>query len=187
MRPRQSWVRAGVLVAALTLVSATGARYASTGSVTYHAPGRIVELVGNAKTVAALIDSKGLGCLVVRWRPGHLANLRSAKAYADEVPSPRNRGERCGTHSQRQMYYRLAFRGDAIRWSFFACGNDCYRIDASWRGAHVAWVGAGGESGDLGSHDEVQTPKRPKLRPSVDLARGRVKLSSTNALVYIKR
>jgi hypothetical protein len=199
VRMRQVFILAATLTVALTLVTAAGAKYTSRGSVsaserdlyTYRSPGRIVELVGNATTVAALVDSKRLGCLVVRWRPGHRAELKSAKLYADEAPSARNRRERCGGRDSPQSapYYGLRFRGDAISWSWFECGNDCYQFDATWKGAHVRWLGAGGtESGDIGSHDEVQVPRHPKLRRSLNLAHGRVLLNSTtNTLVYIKR
>jgi hypothetical protein len=199
---RQVFVLAAALTVALTLVTAAGAKYASRGSVSaserdlyaYRAPGRIVELVGNSTTVAALVDSKRLGCLVVRWRPGHLADLKSAKLYADKAPSPRSRRARCDLRDSPDyavgpIYYGMGFRDDAISWSYFACGHDCYEVDATWKGAHVRWLGAGGtDSGDIGSAADVSVPRHPKLRRSLNLAHGRVLLNSiTNTLVYIKR
>ena len=95
VRMRQVFILVATLTVALTLVTAAGAEYTSRGSVsaserdlyTYRSPGRIVELVGNATTVA-LVDSKRLGWLVVRWRPGHRAELKSAKLYAPPRQRP---------------------------------------------------------------------------------------------------
>jgi hypothetical protein len=196
------FVLAAALTVALTLVTAVGATYASQVSVSasegdlyaYRAPGRIVELVGNSTTAAALVDSKRLGCLVVRWRPGHLAELKSAKLYVDKAPSSRNRRGRCDLRDSPDyavgpIYYGIRFHGDAISWSYFACGHDCYEVDATWKGAHVRWLGAGGsDSGDIGPEADVSVPRHPKLRRSLNLAQGHVLLNSaTNTLVYIKR
>jgi hypothetical protein len=61
-------------------------------------------------------------------------------------------------------------------------------VDATWRGAHVRWLGANGtESGDIGSATDVQMPRHPKLRRSLKLAHGRVQLEmSMNTLVYTR-
>jgi hypothetical protein len=212
---RQVLALAGGFIAGLMLVSAAGATYASQGSVrakhatatpgwrmaalgdssatgrdlwAYRAPGRIVELAGNSTTVAALVNSNRLGCLVVRWRPGHLADLKTAMLFEDRAPAPKDRREDCGVRDVQATHpwtYGLQFHVDAISWSSFVCGNDCYDEGATWSGKHVRWT-----ESDLGNGADVQIPRhrRPNLRRLLKLTHGRVQLElSTNTLVYTKR
>src|SRR4051794_32869301 len=78
-----------LLVPATLMMPAVGVAIASVRSTqadTYHAPGRIVELVANRTTVAALVNVRN-GCRVVRWRPGNRALATSAVTRAPRIPT----------------------------------------------------------------------------------------------------